>query len=131
MSRVSHQIVNQEQNGIKDWYKESDYWLRELQYRESLGRIINNVDAAFLNLRRYPACLTIRQVAAVLGRNEDQIRALIAGKLLKPLGNPARSSVKMFATVEILALCQNREWLDQVQLYIGQHHANKALDQKA
>lgn len=95
------------------------------------GKYIHSEAAEFLNLRQLPITINILQVTALLNRSEDQIRALIAGNLLKPLGNPERNSVKMFATSEILKLGTDLDWQQKVQRFIGRHHANKALKQSA
>jgi hypothetical protein len=53
---------------------------------------------ALLNCRRLPARLSTGE-------------PLIAAKLLAPLGKPAPNAPKYFATVDVLAVAQDRDWL--------------------
>ncbi len=42
---------------------------------------------------------------------EYGIAQLVVAKMLIPLGKPAHNSPKHFATVDIIKVAQNREWL--------------------
>jgi len=71
-------------------------------------------EAQFLSLRDKPARLTPEQTAWYLGINPDDIPVLIAAGLLKPLGRPARSSIKWTAFVELQRHCADPKWLSKV-----------------
>lgn len=59
------------------------------------------------------------------------IPALVAARLLKPLGNPAANSVKFFATADLLEQIKDRNWLVRVTSAINQHwHAKNARQKK-
>jgi hypothetical protein len=68
-------------------------------------------EALLLDGRRLPARLTSAEVAVVLGFHEHDIAQLVGAKMLIPLGKPAHNSPKHFATVDIIKVAQNREWL--------------------
>ena len=63
---------------------------------------------ALLNCRRLPARLSTGETAVLLGFQEHDIAPLIAAKLLAPLGKPAPNAPKYFATVDVLAVAQDR-----------------------
>ena len=79
--------------------------------------IMNEQQRQFLSLvsngRAVPARFNVEQTAWVLGFQEHDIPFLIRDKLLKPLGNPAKSGQKLFSAVEILELAQDRGWLSR------------------
>jgi hypothetical protein len=100
------------------------------QQFKGMGEIIAKSAAEFLNLRRLPVCLNVQQVAAILNRHEDQIYAIIHGGLLKPLGNPSRGSVRLFATKQVFELGEDLSWLDRVQRYISRHHSSKSKNKR-
>jgi len=68
-----------------------------------------------------PARLTAEQAAWVLNCQAHDVPALVAAKLLKPLGNPAANSVKFFATADLLENLKDRNWLVRVTCTINQH----------
>lgn len=76
-------------------------------------------------LGQLPARLTAEQAAWVLNCQPHDIPALIAAKLLKPLGNPAPNSVKFFATADVLEHIKDRNWLVRVTSAIKQHWHKK------
>jgi hypothetical protein len=51
--------------------------------------------------------------------------ALVAARLLKPLGNPAANSIKFFATADLLEQIKDRNWLLRVSTTIYQHWQRK------
>ena len=79
----------------------------------------------FLTLRQLPARLTAEQAAWVLNCQPHDIPALVAAKLVKPLGNPAANSVKYFATADLLENMKDRNWLVRVTTTINQHWHRK------
>jgi len=90
---------------------------------------MKEVQHQFLTLFGHPpARLNVEQVAWVLGCQLHDVPALIAAKLLKPLGNPPQNGVKFFATAELVELMKERNWLARVTVAINQHwHRKNAL----
>src|ERR1017187_9083610 len=76
-------------------------------------------------LGQLPARLTAEQAAWVLNCQVHDILALIAAKLLKPLGNPPANGVKYFATADLLEQIKDRKWLVRVSATISQHWQKK------
>jgi len=72
-------------------------------------------------LGQLPARLTAEQAGWVLNCQSHDIPALIAARLLKPLGNPAANAGKFFATADILENTKDRAWLVKVTTTISQH----------
>jgi hypothetical protein len=77
-----------------------------------------------------PARLTVEQAAWVLNCQPHDVPALVAAKLLKPLGNPPPNGVKFFATVDVLELVKDRSWLAKVTNTVIQHWQKKNARQK-
>ena len=76
----------------------------------------------FLSLvGQLPARLTAEETGWVLNCQPHDIPALIAARLLKPLGNPAQNGTKFFATVDILEVLKDRSWLVKATNTINQH----------
>src|SRR5687767_1232012 len=71
-----------------------------------------------LKVERLPARLNAEQAACLLGFLPHDIPILTKLALLKPLGSPPQNGVKYFATVTVLRLMENEEFL---------HKATKAL----
>lgn len=78
-----------------------------------------------LLLGQLPARLTAEQAAWVLNCQVHDIPALVAAKLLKPLGNPAANSIKYFATMDVLENVKDRHWLVRMSATIYQHWQKK------
>ena len=76
---------------------------------------------ALLNCRRLPARLSTGETAVLLGFQEHDIAPLVAAKLLTPLGKPAPNAPKYFATVDVIAAAQDREWLSQATRALARH----------
>jgi hypothetical protein len=76
-------------------------------------------------LGQLPARLTAEQAGWVLNCQPHDIPALVASRLLKPLGNPAQNSTKFFATVDILDLLKDRASLNRMTHVINQHWQKK------
>ena len=64
-----------------------------------------------LSLPVLPGRLTPAEAAWRLGFEPDHITVLVGLGLLKPLGHPAASTVKYFASVEIEVLRNDPKWL--------------------
>ena len=78
-------------------------------------------------LGQLPARLTAEQAAWVLNCQPHDIPALVAAKLIKPLGNPPANGIKYFATADLLEQIKDRNWLVRVSATIYQHwHAKNA-----
>jgi hypothetical protein len=78
-----------------------------------------------LSCRRLPGRLNTSETAVLLGFQEHDIAALIAAKLLVPLGKPAPNSPKYFAAVEIGERASNTEWLSSATKVIAKHWRRK------
>ena len=76
-------------------------------------------------LGQLPARLTAEQAAWVLNFQPHDIPALVAAKLIKPLGNPPANGIKFFATADLLELTKDRNWLVRVSATIYQHWHKK------
>jgi len=81
-------------------------------------------------LGQLPARLTAEQAAWVLNCQSHDVPALVAAKLLKPLGNPAANSVKFFATSDLLEAIKDRNWLMRMSATIYQHWQKKNARQQ-
>ncbi len=68
-----------------------------------------------------PVRLTAEQAGWVLNCQPHDIPALIAARLLKPLGSPAQNSTKYFATADVLEIARDRAWLVKMTNTISQH----------
>jgi hypothetical protein len=75
----------------------------------------------FLSAGQFPARLTAEQAGWILNCQPHDIPALIAARLLKPLGNPAQNSTKYFATVDVLETLKDRSWLTKITNAINHH----------
>ena len=60
-----------------------------------------------------PGRLPVDETGKLLNFTSSDIGTLMAAKLLKPLGNPAPNAPKFFATVQILALECDEQWLNK------------------
>jgi len=80
---------------------------------------------ALLNCRRLPGRLNTAETAVLLGFQEHDIPALIARKLLTPLGKPAANAPKYFAAVDVLNAAQDREWLSQATRALSRYWSEK------
>lgn len=72
---------------------------------------MNQAKRDFLSLATPPARLGIEETAWFLGFNSHDIPVLVSAGLLKPLGRPAASGSKFFATVELQNLRADVRWL--------------------
>ena len=81
-------------------------------------------------LGQLPARLTAEQTAWVLNCQAHDIPALVAAKLLKPLGNPPANGIKFFATADVLENSQDRQWLIRMSATIYQHWHKKNMRAK-
>src|ERR1044071_7013672 len=84
-----------------------------------------------LSCERLPARLDPGQVSALLGFMQHEITLLMKLKLLKPLGDPAPNGHKFFSSAEILALTQDRQWLDRATKAVSRQWQRKNQLRKA
>jgi hypothetical protein len=76
-------------------------------------------------LGRLPVRLTAEQAAWVLNCQAHDIPALVAARLLKPLGNPPQNGTKFFATGDLLEASKDSHWLARMSAIIYQHWRKK------
>ena len=81
-------------------------------------------------LGQLPARLTSEQAAWVLNCQPHDVPALVAARLLKPLGNPPPNGIKFFATTDLLESAKDRNWLVRVSGTIYQHWRKKNSTKK-
>jgi len=82
-------------------------------------------------LGQLPARLTAEQAAWVLNCQVHDIPALVAARLLKPLGNPPENGTKFFATGVLLETSKDSHWLARMSAIIYQHWRKKNARNKA
>ncbi len=75
---------------------------------------IERTAPAILNCRRLPARLTREQTADLLNFHDaDSVSALVAKRLLRPLGDRRGREAIWFATCEIVKLGEDVQWLSK------------------
>jgi len=79
----------------------------------------------FLNLRRLPARVDAVQAAILLGVQIHDIPILARGKVITPLGEPAKNSQKFFATCELEKLKNDVERMGKLQRVLQRHWLKK------
>ena len=86
-----------------------------------------NLEEAFrlLNARRLPGRLMVAESAVFLRFEEHDIPVLISFKYLVPLGNPAPNATKYFASVVIVRLANDEDWLGKATLCISRYWKSK------
>jgi hypothetical protein len=82
-------------------------------------------------LGQLPARLTAEQAAWVLNCQPHDVPALVAHRLLKPLGNPAANAVKFFVTADVLENAKDRAWLIKATNTISQHWQHQNARKKS
>jgi len=65
--------------------------------------------------------LTLDQTAWLLNCQAHDIAALVAARLIKPLGNPSANGIKFFATADLLESCKYKSLLTRISAMIYQH----------
>ena len=86
-------------------------------YNKNTANQANVVDFVQLLVERLspPARLTSKEVAQLLGFNEDDIAILVQRKFLVPLGSPQHNAVKYFHAQDVQALGENRKLMERAQ----------------
>jgi hypothetical protein len=112
---------------IPSWQK-SSLEKRKPQPAASLA----NLDADPLTCLRLQPRLTKAQTAKFLNMGAHDIPILVRAGLLTPLGTPTASNQKYFATADLVACAEDREWLVKVcdVLYKHWHKLNAAKHRK-
>lgn len=82
---------------------------------------MTNEQINFLGLQTPPARLDAKEAAWYLGFAPHEIPILVRASLLKPLGRPAPSSVKHFATVTLNQLRHDTNWLARASDAVTKH----------
>lgn len=90
------------------------------------NKLMNDEQRQLLSLHEPPARLITEQVAMKLNFANHDIPVLVRAKLLRPLGNPSKCSVKYFAAVEIYRLAQDPAWLGKATNAIYAHWHGKS-----
>ncbi len=91
---------------------------------------MNQAKKDFLSLATPPARLGIEETAWFLGFNAHDIPVLVSAGLLKPLGRPAASGSKFFATVELQNLRNDVRWLAKASDAIVHYWRDKNAGRK-
>lgn len=81
-------------------------------------------------LNQLPGRLTAEQAGWMLNCQPHDIPALVAARLLKPLGNPPPNGIKFFCTADVLESMKDRSWLTKVTNAINQHWQDKNARKK-
>jgi hypothetical protein len=79
----------------------------------------------FLSLANWPARLSMRQSAWVLGFLEHEIPILLAKGLLKPLGHPAHNGQKFFLTAMLIDLRRDEKWFGKASDAVVEYWRHK------
>jgi hypothetical protein len=103
------------------------HWQTKVKGDMLVSRSAATVQEKFvlLNCRRLPGRLNTAETALLLGFQEHDIAPLIAGKILKPLGQPAPNAPKYFAATEIIARAEDRRWLSEATKLLSKHWLRK------
>lgn len=83
-----------------------------------------------LSLRRLPARLTVDQTAWYLGFGAYEMPALIAAKLLRPLGNPVQNGHKYFALCQLERLRNDEKWLNRASDVVTRYKRERNQQEK-
>jgi hypothetical protein len=71
------------------------------------------------------ARIDVAMTAKLLGFAQGDIQILMAVGKLIPLGDPAPNAPKWFASVEIIQLAADKDWLHKATKEISKHWRNK------
>jgi hypothetical protein len=83
-----------------------------------------------LDRERPPARVTPAQASDMLGFEKDDLALLAAHGLLTPLGAPVANAVKYYAMIDVVALGEDRDRLNQATELIYQRNRSKVAAQK-
>src|SRR5207245_1371854 len=80
---------------------------------------------ALLNCQRLPARLNTSETALLLGFQEHDITALVAAKLLIPLGKARLNSPKYFAAITVIERAADVQWLSAATKALAKYWRRK------
>lgn len=97
---------------------------------------VEHLAKLLLFAQRPPARTPVSGAGIILGMTEVEIGVLLAKNLLKPLGKPTEKAAKLFATRELFALAEDKDWLSKATQVIqaewrSRNTARKAAGEKA
>lgn len=72
-----------------------------------------------------PARIDAVATARLLGFAEHDIPILMAARKLTPLGDPAANATKWFATVELIRLATDKDWLNKATREVSKYWRHK------
>lgn len=75
--------------------------------------------------KNLPARLEVVATARLLGFAEHDIQILMAASLLTPLGDPAANAPKWFATIELIRLATDEQWLHKATKVVAKYWRQK------
>ena len=76
-------------------------------------------------LPELPACITVEQVAKMLGFARHAIPVLVRAGLLQPIGTGRRNTVKFYLRDAVLRRCRDERWLARAVEAIRDHWHTK------
>jgi len=79
----------------------------------------------YMAKRGLPARLDVTQTAQLLGFADHEIPILVASRKLSVLGDPAPNAPKWFATVDVLRLISDHDWLHKATLTVSKYWQRK------
>lgn len=77
-----------------------------------------------------PARLNVEQAAWVLNCQQHDIAILMSNRLLKPLGKPPPNGIKYFASMTVVELAKDEQWLSKATAMLSDHWHQKNLNKK-
>ena len=75
--------------------------------------------------RDLPARLDVAATARLLGFAEHDIQILMGAGMLTPLGDPAPNAAKWFATIKLIRLATDPEWLHKATKVVTRYWRQK------
>lgn len=86
---------------------------------------MNELARIILGLLRLPGRVPVEIAAILVGFKPDDMPILATHKILRPLNAYGTNTVKMYATVDVLALAGNREQLAKATRVVYEEHKAK------
>lgn len=93
---------------------------------------MKNDQEKLLNLRRLPVFLNVEQAADRLGLSVEEVRILVAAKLLPLAGNSERGEKQLFVTAKLERLWEDQtDWPDKARKALVSYHRRRNASRKA
>jgi hypothetical protein len=70
----------------------------------------------FLNMRNWPALLSVEETAWVIGTEYCYVAVLTAAGLLKPAGRPKQNGRKFYSRDYVIELAKDQAWLNRAAI---------------